>query len=138
MTYNRIRIYCVCAWEKNRSHHTSKQVVGTLSNTSLPTNTNICHTYYSSPDQSSIESHWVMMKSVLASRKPDKILLSHFYSNMKTATRFINILNLVLVVLILISIFGTYQQIKQTNENMKLYTCDQYAYNQDQAPSYCK
>jgi len=102
------------------------------------TNTNICHTYYSSPALFSIESPLVMTKSVLAFKKPDKILLSHFYSNMKTATRLINILNLVLVILILISIFGTYQQIKQTNENMKYMNCDSYAYNQDQAPSYCK
>ena len=70
---------------------------------------------------------------------------SHLFSdnkymiNYRKMTLILRIVNLVLMLLILISVYGTRQAMKETEENMrKMYACDAYAYNWEQAPDYCK
>lgn len=53
-------------------------------------------------------------------------------------TFILNIMNLIMSILIIVSAYGTYQAMKETDENMKYLQCDSFAYNQEQAPSYCK
>ena len=58
--------------------------------------------------------------------------------NYKKAIFLIRIINLILSILILVSVYGSYQAMKQTNENMKMYACDGYAYDQGNAPDFCQ
>lgn len=53
-------------------------------------------------------------------------------------TFILNIMNLIMSILILVSAYGTYQAMKETDDNMKMYACDAYAYNWEQSPDYCK
>lgn len=58
--------------------------------------------------------------------------------NYKKATLVIRIINFILSILILVSVYGKYQAMKETEENMKYMACDGYAYDQSSAPEYCK
>lgn len=42
------------------------------------------------------------------------------------------------MLLILVSVYDTYQAMQETNENMKMYVCDGYAYDISSAPAYCQ
>lgn len=67
-------------------------------------------------------------------------LFFNFYTmqNYKKITRILNYLNFIMLVIILITSFLSYRAWMETQDNMRMYTCDGWAYDQDHAPEYCK
>lgn len=56
----------------------------------------------------------------------------------KKLTRILNIINLIMSIMILISSVMSYRAWMETQENMRMYACDGWAYDQEHAPEYCK
>jgi len=52
-------------------------------------------------------------------------------------TNILRSLQALFILIILVSAYWTYLEVKQTGENMNAITCDWYAYSSDY-PSYCK
>jgi hypothetical protein len=52
-------------------------------------------------------------------------------------TNILRSLQALFILIILVSAYWTYLQVKQTGENMKMYTCDAYSLNRESAPVFC-